>query len=245
VREIREADVVVHLAFPTSAAARRAEPLATFQGVVRDALEVVRLSATLGARHIVLASTGKVFGASAAIPTRDGDPPRPTTELGRLKLAAEEVVRAGAAAVGAQVTVLRIFNAFGPGQSAGFFFPTLLAGLAAGRLELGELDHARDWVHVTDVASALAIAVEHPPEGPTRALNVATGRATTVRDILRQLTALGHAVPEVEEVRSERRGNEAAIERGEAMGLRELGWRAETSLEQGIVELLGQGTGAR
>ena len=215
--------------------------------MIRDAIGVVRLAEALGARHIVVASSGKVFGASADLPIRDGEPTHPTTELGRLKLAAEDVLRAGAAALGIDVTALRIFNAYGRGQRPGFFFPTLLSGLAAGHLKLGELDHARDWVHVTDVASALVIALDHPPPpGNSRALNVGTGRATTVRQILELVRGLVPTIPDMELVAIETRGDEAPVERTDAAGLRALGWAPATTLERGLEELVvGQGTGAR
>jgi nucleoside-diphosphate-sugar epimerase len=237
----------VHLAFPTDARVRRKEPLGTLEGVIRDAIGVVRLGEALGAHHVVIASSGKVFGPNAELPIRDCEPTHPTTELGRLKLDAEDVVRARAAGLGIDMTSLRIFNAYGQGQRPGFFFPTLLSGLAAGHLRLGELDHARDWVHVTDVASAVVTALDHPPSpGDFRAFNVGTGHATTVRQILELVRGLVPTMPEIEVVAIETRSDEAPIERTDAAGLRALGWEPATTFERGLEELVvGQGTGAR
>lgn len=238
------ADVLVHLAFPTSPDARRRDPLSAWDGVMSDSIEVVRVAARIGARRVVVASSGKVYGAGAGAPIGDDDPARPTTQLGRLKLAAEAVVLAGCAAAGVEATILRIFNVYGPGQPAGFFFPALIEGLATGRLLLGELDHGRDWVHVRDVASAIVAAID--AEGAAaRVLNVATGRATTVREILGIVRALGRAVPEPEVLAERLREREAPIERADAAGLRALGWAPRTALEQGVAELLDQGSGAR
>lgn len=240
------ADAVVHLGFPTSAAERRRDPEATRRHVLGAARGAVALATALGARHVVLASSGKVYGADAAVPLADDTPARPTTELGRVKLAAEEQTRAHAQTAGAALTVLRIFNAYGPGQAPGFFFPTLLAGLAAGHLVLGELDHGRDWVHARDVAAGLVSALRAPPPpGETRTLTVGTGRATTVREILALVRRLGHALPEPVIDATRRREREAPVERTLATGLRALGWAPETSLEDGVAELLGQPSGSR
>ncbi|MCC6523747.1 MAG: NAD(P)-dependent oxidoreductase [Polyangiaceae bacterium] len=245
-RRAPPADAVVHLAFPTSAAERRRDPEATRQRVLGAARGAVALASALRARHVVLASTGKVYGADAAVPLADDVPARPTTELGRVKLAAEEQARAHARATGAALTVLRIFNAYGPGQAPGFFFPTLLSGLAAGRLVLGELDHGRDWVHARDVAAGFVTALgAPPPPGETRTLGLGTGRATTVREILALVRRLGHAVPEPVIDAERRREREAEVERTLATGLRALGWAPETSLEDGVAELLGQPSGSR
>jgi GDP-6-deoxy-D-talose 4-dehydrogenase len=239
-----EADALVHLSFPTSAAARRADPASAFRQAVAGAAQIVDVASALGARHIVVASSGKVFGAGAAPPIGDDEPPRPSTELGRLKLAVEAVVCAGAAAIGARVTLLRIFNAYGPGQPAGFFFPSLLEGLSTGRLRLGELEHGRDWVHVRDVACAITTVLEQPPAEGSRALNVGTGKATTVRQILERIRLSGRELPEIEPVAGVSRAGEAGVECGDPAGLRALGWEASTSLESGLEELLGATAGA-
>ncbi len=235
------AETVVHLAFPASPDARHRDPVATWHDVVARSTEVVTLARALGARHIVHASSGKVFGANATVPIRDTDATHPTTQLGRLKLAVESILRAGAATCDIAVTSLRIFNAYGPGQSGSFFFPTLLEGLARGALRLGELDHARDWVHVTDVANAVTVAVAQPPaRGDWRAFNVSTGRGATVREILAIIRSLGVPVCEPMIDMTRLREREAPVEIAEPLALRALGWTSRISLDEGIADLVGR-----
>ena len=237
--EAPAADALVHLAFPTRRDERRRDPLGTFERVVATTTAAVGLAASTGARHLVLASSGKVYGAGAPLPIRDDTPPRRTTPLGRLKLAAEEIARAGAAASSTALTVLRIFNVYGPGQPPGFFFPTLLEGLARGRVVLGELDHARDFVDVRDVAGAIVATLAEPPAaGAARIFNVATGCATSARQILAIASALIGKLPEAEVLVERLREREASVERATAEGLRALGWEPAITLERGIAELL-------
>jgi GDP-4-dehydro-6-deoxy-D-mannose reductase len=236
------ADALVHLAFPTDAAERRARPVATLRAVVRGAADAVAIAERLGATQLVLASTGKVYGWPEALPIADGAPARPTTQLGELKLLAEGIFASAAHGAGLGATALRIFNAYGPGQHEGFLVPTVLAGIARGELSLGELDHARDWIHVTDVARAVACALGAPaPAGQARAWNVASGEAHSVRGILEHLRRAGATVPEPVVASSKLRAREAPVERARCEGLRALGWWPRVALEEGLAELLERG----
>ncbi len=233
------ADAFVHLGFPTEAAERRAQPIATLRAVVRGAAEAVTLAVRLGARHLVLASTGKVYGRPDAPTILDTTPARPTTQLGELKLLAEGIFATAARSAGLSATTLRIFNAYGPGQPASFLLPTVLAGLARGALGLGELDHARDWVHVDDVARAFGTAIRTPgPAGEVRAWNVASGEARSVRAILERLRHLGAVVPTPTVDASKLRSREAPEERAACEGLRAAGWSPEVALDDGLRDLL-------
>ena len=152
---------------------------------------VARFAVRSGARHVVLASSGKVYepGEGAIAEER---PTRPETPLGRLKLLQERNLGATASRGEFGVTALRIFNAYGPGQANGFLVPHLMSGWGGPEpIPVGELAHQRDWVHVDDVSQAVLRALEHPPKaGRLRALNVGTGRSYAVSDIAEELARL-------------------------------------------------------
>jgi GDP-4-dehydro-6-deoxy-D-mannose reductase len=238
------ADALVHLGFPTDAAERRARPVATLRAAVRGAADAVAIAERLGATHLVLASTGKVYGWPEARTIADGAPARPTTQLGELKLLAEGIFASAARGAGLGATALRIFNAYGPGQREPFLVPTVLAGIARGELSLGELDHARDWIHAADVARAFACALGAPaPAGQARAWNVASGEAHSVRGILDRLRRAGATVPEPAVDPGKLRAREAPEERAGCEGLRALGWCPRVSIDEGLADLLARGGG--
>jgi len=129
--EGERAEALVHLAFPTDAGARRADPVATLQAVVRGAAKAVAIAEQLGASHLVLASTGKVFGSPDRLPIADDDHAQPTTQLGLLKRLAEEIFACAARRSEVGVTSLRIFNAYGPGQTGAFLIPAITDGASS------------------------------------------------------------------------------------------------------------------
>jgi len=238
--EGERAEALVHLAFPTDAGARRADPVATLQAVVRGAAKAVAIAEQLGASHLVLASTGKVFGSPDRLPIADDDHAQPTTQLGLLKRLAEEIFACAARRSEVGVTSLRIFNAYGPGQTGAFLIPAIPDGIARGELNLGELEHARDWIHVTDVAHAFTSALEVPaPRAHVRTWNVGSGEAHSARQILALLRIAGAAVPAPRVDPQKLRAREAVEERARCDGLRALGWLPRMPLDQGLSELLG------
>lgn len=101
---------------------------------------------------------------------------------------------------GLDTLVARPFNHIGPGQGAGFLVPDLTAalrGLPAGdALAVGNLDTARDYTDVRDVARAyllLALASAHRH----RLYNVASGVAHSGRDVLAVIAdELGRPMPQ-------------------------------------------------
>lgn len=115
--------------------------------------------------------------------------PHPSGAYASSKLAA---TRALLAAGGRPpVTVLRVFNAIGPGQPRQSLLGRVAAELAttphddAVHLTVDALRDSRDFVDVRDVARAVALAARVGPLG--RVVNVGAGRARPVGAVLRQL----------------------------------------------------------
>ncbi|MFH2006085.1 MAG: NAD(P)-dependent oxidoreductase [bacterium] len=246
-----EAEAVVHLAFPVAAHAQHDRPLETLHEVALGMTNALRFAGRAGAGQVVLASSGKIYGAPVSLPITEDHVLAPSTFLGELKRLQEEIlaqgVRYGAAAgwpCGA--TALRIFNAYGPGQGDGFFVPTLLEGLRlGGPLALGELDHRRDWVHVQDVCEAFLAALARPADpGTLRCLNVGTGRAVSARELLGRLAKHVGGAPEVRRDPTRLRPGEAPEERADCTRLRALGWSPRRSVEEELCALWDAGGGS-
>jgi len=114
----------------------------------------------------------------------------PTTPYGRAKLAAGEAVRA-LSREGFSTAWGRVFFLFGGDEHPARLVPSV--ALAIGRGEPARCSHGeqqRDFLHVEDVAAALVALVESDVTG---AVNIASGEAHRVRDVVEGLaTRLGH-----------------------------------------------------
>lgn len=231
-----QAEALVHLAFPTSARERAARPDRARKDAETSTASALTIAEQFGVCHIVLASSGKVYGPPQTLPITEEHPLRPSTPLGALKLEAEELFEAAARRIGLSASCLRIFNAYGPAQRSEFLIPFLIAALRSSKpVSLGELDHGRDWVHVSDVCRAFQRVLEAPGErGALSSFNVATGKAATVSDLIAIVEKVaGRRLKSVQDP-GKLRPFEPVEERGSCEKLGKIGWRPEIALEAGL-----------
>lgn len=122
------------------------------------------------------------------LPMSEGDVPAPTSVYGLTKLHQEQLANVVFRTHGLPVTILRLFNVFGPGQSLhnpycgvlGTFFRRARAGEAVDLYEDGEM--LRDFVFVADVVAALRL-VTSDERGRGLTINVGSGTPTSLKDL--------------------------------------------------------------
>ena len=237
-------DCVVHLA-----AALRDQPLeellASNVGAAASLLEGL-VGAGLEGCRVVLGSSGGVYGAAAppALPLREELRGSPVNLYSLTKLASEDATRILAEQHGLRVVWARLFNLVGPGQEERHFFGrvasqlcAIRAGMRAPELELGQLDHTRDFVNVRDAAAALWLLACHGEPGV--AYNVASGRETRIREALDLLLDAAELTGRVEVRSVGRRAADVARHWGDIARLRALGFEPRISLRDSAADLLG------
>lgn len=140
-----------------------------------------------GARVVFLSSGGTVYGDQGSLPLGEETPRAPSSSYGITKLAAELYLADHTRRFGTESTALRVANAYGPGQrtergqgAVGAFLEAAVTGQTVPLY--GEGTPVRDYVHVDDVALAVALLLE--VSAMPGALNVGTGVGTSLRDLL-------------------------------------------------------------
>lgn len=232
---LRGCEAVVHLAAVNkwgSDRARHAEDV-NVEGI-RNVLRAANLAHV---SRLVFPSTGKVYRESAALPISEEDACEPTTVLGSQKLAGEHLVEAAVASeTGPAATVLRIFNAYGPGQGNDFLIPRIIEHLDSGRIELGDLSIRRDFVHVTDIVKAILIVLGAP--GDFAVYNVGSGDAVSVGEVVEAIREVSGRELEVAMDQAQVRPGEPQAECGATARLEELGWGPPMKLIPGLRTIL-------
>ena len=154
----RGADVVVHLGGVVSAV--RADRFVA--GNVDVARAVAAAAHSEGARLIHISSLAAGGPAPASAPRRESDPAAPITPYGRSKLEGE---RAVAGTEGLRWTILRPGVVYGP-RDRGLF--PLFRYAARGLLPaVGRGSAAYMFIHVTDVVTTIAAAIDRDVDGDT------------------------------------------------------------------------------
>ncbi|HTD58660.1 MAG TPA: GDP-mannose 4,6-dehydratase, partial [Solirubrobacteraceae bacterium] len=186
-----------------------------------------------GAPVVFTSTGGALYGDEAPMPTSEDREPAPLSPYGAAKWAAEAYVKTWSLAEGVPNAVARLGNVYGPRQS-----PHGEAGVVAiftHRLYRGERPElyghgkpTRDYVYVGDVVRALRMAAGH-----AGTFNVATGVETDVSTVWNELREVSGA--DVEPELADLRKGELEHSRLDcSRAQRELGWRAEVSIREGL-----------
>src|SRR3954471_8971502 len=199
-----------------------------------------------GVATIVFSSTCAVYGMPQTVPIRETTEKAPLNPYGDTKLAIERALHWYAAAHGWRYAALRYFNAAGtdPDGEIGedhdpetHLIPLVLrAALGRGDpVEIYGTDYPtrdgtaiRDYIHVADLADAHVRALGYLEHGESIALNLGTGRGSSVREVVAAVERIaGRPVPRREVAR--RAGDPSELVADPALAHARLGWRARHS----------------
>jgi dTDP-L-rhamnose 4-epimerase len=178
-----------------------------------------------------------------AVATRERKPLIPTSVYAITKRDHEELALVVGGAYGIPTVACRFFNVYGPGQAlsnpytgvAAIFSSRLLNGNPPVIFEDG--NQSRDLIHVSDIVEGLLLSLGSDA-AVGRAINLGTGRRTTVRQVADAL-AKGLGVPvEPEVVGQYRAGDIRHCYASTRLAEELLGFRAKVSLERGMAELI-------
>lgn len=199
---------VVHLAGITSASKSLDMPNKTFDvnvGGTQTILEVARELKLAG--RVLFASSAAVYGVldKARVMERDAYGVALGTPYAASKMAAEVQMRLYADVYGVKATSLRIFNAYGPGQNIASPYSGML-GRVVHSIQSGDLlaiygdgQQTRDFISVLDVAMVVRALLSAPDNVPLpQTMNLGSGLAVSILDMIRQVVALTRVNPRVE-----------------------------------------------
>lgn len=135
-----------------------------------------------GKSGVVLASSANIYGNTRESPISESTPPAPANDYAVSKLAMEYVAKLFSNQF--PITITRPFNYTGVGQDPKFLVPKIVSHFRqrAPKIELGNLDVARDFSDVRDVAAVYAAVLDRRSSGDT--INICSGRAIALGEII-------------------------------------------------------------
>jgi dTDP-glucose 4,6-dehydratase len=187
--------------------------------------------------RIVLTSTSEVYGSAITVPMDENHPLQAQSPYSATKIAGDALGVSFARSFGLPVSIIRPFNAYGPRQSARAVIPTIIAQAVSGAtLKLGTLETTRDFTFVEDTARAF-VEIGGAEAALGEVVNAGSGREVTIRDVVLKVAAItGRDLGvEVDEQRMRPQNSEVSRLLSDSSKAERLaGWRAETSLDDGL-----------
>jgi UDP-glucose 4-epimerase len=231
--------VIFHLAAQSSVTVSVKDPQRDCAVNVQGTLNVLEAAKRHQAPVVFSSTGGALYGNRARLPTAEDALPGPLAPYGASKWAGEAYIVTWAEATRIPHAVCRLGNVYGPRQSphgeagvVAIFTYKLWRGEPPTMFGFGRA--TRDYVHVHDVARAMLAA-----SGRAGVFNVSTGVETEVATVLDTLQRVAgtQIVPVLEPLRPGEL-ERSCMDPGRAE--RELGWRAELGLEDGLADTYRQ-----
>ena len=230
-----EADVIFHLAAQADVQTSMKRP--GYDAAV-NVVGTVNVLASAPSAQVIFASSGGAGYGECAGPATEDAPFLPLSPYGIAKRCGEEYLEGWNRIHGASHVSLRFANVYGPRQDSGLeggvvsiFLEHLVRGEPA--TIFGDGGHSRDFVYVDDVVAALLATVGRRG-GP---YNVGSGTETTVGE-LHAAAARAVGIDAQPTFADARLGDVLRSALDSSRIERELGWRAQVPLEDGLQRTL-------
>jgi UDP-glucose 4-epimerase len=229
-------DVVFHLAAEKHNSAK-ATPQRIVDVNVRATSRLFDAVGTAGCPKVVFTSSLYAYGSMGPRVMREGDVPAPGTEYGKSKLAGEQMLRMNKRNHSFGATTARLFFIYGPRQYAEGGYKSVIVSNFERLLRdeaptvYGDGEQALDYVYIDDAIRALLIMAA--PEHDGKTMNIASGRAITVNELTAAMLAVSGR--DLEPVTCPPDWTAGSCRVGDpAAAAAELGWKAETPIEDGL-----------
>lgn len=240
--QTEKVDAVIHFAAFSLVGESVTNPLKYYENNLYGTKVLLEAMVKNNVDKIVFSSTAATYGEPENIPILETDRTCPTNPYGETKLAMEKMFHWTANAHPLRYVSLRYFNACGADSSGSIgeahnpeshLIPLILQ-VPNGKRESVSIygtDYdtpdgtcIRDYIHVTDLASAHILAVEYLQNGgESDVFNLGNGVGYSVREVIetaREVT--GHPIPAIETER--RPGDPARLVASSEKARQILGW---------------------
>jgi len=238
---------LIHLAAFKAAGESMTHPEKYSVNNITGTLNILNCAAATGIKAVVFSSSAAVYGEPKYLPMDENHPLNPENYYGFTKLEIERFLDWYDKLKGVRYAALRYFNAAGydaKGRVTGLernpanLLPIIME-VAAGvreKLEIFGDDWdtqdgtcIRDYVHVSDLAQAHALALEHlVKEGKSFTVNLGSENGISVKSMLETARAVtGRSIPAV--IAPRRAGDPVKVVASSSKARELLGWKACSS----------------
>jgi nucleoside-diphosphate-sugar epimerase len=235
--KLADIDCIVHLAAKSFVPDSFIKPLDFYQTNISGTLNVLELARKHNASVIFFSSY--LYGAPEYLPVNEEHRLDPHNPYAQSKLISESLCHAYHRDFGVPVIIFRPFNIYGKNQNSDFLIPTIIKQCESGLIRLKDSRPKRDYIHVSDVAKAICLAIKRQNSN-LEIFNLGTGTSFSVKEIVELIINNFAKVIKVE-YDNEQRKNEVLDCYADITKMKNyFGWAPQISLEEGLKRILNK-----
>ena len=242
-KEFRNSDIVFHEAALHYVRESVEKPLEFNEVNVSGTLNVLEAARKNNVKRVVFASTCAVYGNAEKLPLEENAQLNPLNPYAITKIAGEMYAKHYFESFGLETVSLRYFNAFGPRQPANSpysaIIPIMVSSVLKGKKPkiFGTGEQSRDFVFVKDIARANISAMGAKKEAFGKAINIGTGKSTSITSILNGVNnSLGKSI--LAEHLPGRKEEIFKIQSSVKLAKKLLGFECKYTFEKGLKETI-------
>jgi len=174
-----------------------------------------------------------LYGSPEYLPVDEAHPLKSYNPYSHSKLLADDTCRSYLTNFNLRLSVLRHFNAYGPGQPPHFIIPEIIRMVCDDRVSevrVMDLRPKRDYVFIDDLVDAIFRTIE----GEAGIYNVGSGQSVSVEEIIRTVLRLTGITKPYKATGSERKNEIFDLYAGIGKIHSKLGWKPQTTFEEGL-----------
>jgi len=229
-------DVVIHMASFIEVGESVKKPVEFAENNIIGTIKLLEAMRKTSVKKIIFSSSACVYGVPKKLPITEDDPlGKQENPYGITKITMEQFCELYHTLYGFDVTILRYFNPYGPGELHApetHAIPNFIkAALSKTKIPLyWKGEQIRDFIYIADLATAHILPLTL---SGLHIYNVGTETGVKISDLVKQIFELVGYEVEIED-KGERKGDVPSLVASSQKIKQELGWTAKVSLEEGL-----------
>lgn len=237
-----DVDYIIHSAAQISVRRSIEDPIFDANNNILGTLNILNYARRCNVSKFVYISSAATYGSPVSLPISESHPRNPMSPYGLTKLTGERYTLLYGDLYDLPVSVVIPFNIYSHLQNAddpyaGVIFKFLQAAKNDKPLTIyGTGEQTRDFVHASDVATGVRLAMEKP-EAKGEVFNIASGRPISINDLaslIIKLSGKDLKIVHLPEIKGEIKHSYADIEHAKTR----LGFEPSITLEVGLEQIM-------